>query len=127
MNKVIMIGRIASDLEIKKTSNDVSVVSFSLAVSRDRKDQNGNYPSDFFNCVAWRQTADYMGRSMAKGTLAGVEGSLTTRKYTNSEGRNVQVTEIQVEKIQKLSFTKKEDEEPKSDSISIDPDELPFY
>lgn len=134
MNRVTLIGRIVNDLEVKKTANDISVVSFTVAVSRDRKDENGNYPSDFFNVVAWRQTADYMGRTMAKGTLVGVDGKLTTRKYTNNEGRNVQVVEIVANEVQKLTFNKKEEEkeEPKeeftsSPKVEINPDELPFY
>lgn len=133
MNRVILTGRLANDVEVKKTTNGTSVISFAVAVSRDYKDENGNYPADFFNCVAWRGTADYIGSYFSKGMMIGVEGKLTTRKFTNNEGRNVQVTEINVEKVERYNFAKKEEapaepvETAPSGKIDIGLDDLAFY
>lgn len=128
MNKVIITGRLANDIEVKKTSNGTSVVSFAVAVSRGYKDENGNYPADFFNCTAWRGTADYIGSYFTKGMMIGVEGKLTTNKFTNSEGKKVQVTEINVENVERYNFAKKEAEpEAPAGKIDIGLDDLAFY
>jgi single-strand DNA-binding protein len=77
MNKVIMIGRLTKDPEVKKTSSGKSVASFSLAVS----DRYNRDKTDFINCVAWEKTADYLGNYVKKGNLIAVEGRISTRNY----------------------------------------------
>ena len=67
LNKVILTGRLTATPELRKTSSDVSVVSFSVAVQRQYKGPDGNYPTDFINCVAWRNTADFICKYFEKG------------------------------------------------------------
>ena len=96
MNKVILMGRLARDPEIRSTPNGVSVCTFALAVSRRFKNANGEYDADFINCVAWRQTAEFISKNFAKGRMLGVIGSLQTRSY-EKDGQKRYVTEVSVD------------------------------
>lgn len=93
-NKVILMGRITKDLEIKTTPAGVSVLSFSLAVDRSYAPKGEERQTDFINCVAWRNNADFISRFFHKGSLILVEGELQTRQYQNKEGRTVTATEV---------------------------------
>lgn len=93
-NKVILMGRITKDLEIKTTPAGVSVLSFSIAVERSYAEKGQERKTDFINCVAWRQTADFISRFFAKGNMILIEGELQTRQYQNKEGKNITVTEV---------------------------------
>ena len=86
INKVILTGRLTATPEIRKTSSDVSVTSFSVAVQRQYKGPDGNYPTDFINCVAWRNTADFICRYFEKGQLIALVGSLQSRNYEDKTG-----------------------------------------
>ena len=96
MNKVILMGRLARDPELRSTPNGVSVCTFTLAVSRRFKNANGEYDADFINCVAWRQTAEFISKNFAKGRMLGVAGSLQTRSY-DKDGQKRYVTEVSVD------------------------------
>lgn len=111
MNKVVMIGRNVKDCEVKQTSSGTSVVEFSIAVKRSFKSASGEYESDFFNCVAYKNVADLIGKYVKKGDMIGIDGRLQTRNYTNREGRKVYVTEIICENIEFLQ-SKKQDGQP---------------
>lgn len=102
MNKVILIGRLTKDLEIRKTPNGASVLNFTIAINRIGKAQPGQPEADFINCVAWNQTADLMGQYLGKGSLIGVEGRIQTRNYENNEGRRVYVTEVVTDRVEFL-------------------------
>ncbi len=104
MNKVVLIGRLTREPEVRKTASGLSNCSFSVAVNRNFKNAQGQYDADFINCVAWRQTADYMGTYLHKGNLVSVEGRLSTRNYDDPKapGRKVYVTEVTVENISGL-------------------------
>lgn len=119
MNKVIEIGRNVKDIELKQTGLGKSVVEFSIAVKRDYKSANGEYESDFFNCVSYGKTAELISKYVGKGDLIGVDGKLQTRNYTNREGKKVYVTEIIVENVEFLQ-SKKQDE-PKPMFAETDP------
>lgn len=93
-NKVIMIGRLVADPELRTTQNGVNVASFRVAVNRPRDKEK----SDFFNVVAWRQNAEFITRYFSKGKLIGIEGSLQTRDYTDKEGNRRTAFEIQAER-----------------------------
>ena len=108
MNKVILIGRITKDLELRKTANATSVVSFTLAVNR-RVGSGQEQQADFINCVAWNRTADLMNQYLHKGSMIAVEGRIQTRNY-DREGQRVYVTEVVADNVQFL--------EPKSASGS---------
>ena len=129
MNKVIMIGRTTKDCELKQTPAGNSVVEFSIAVKRAFKSANGEYESDFFNCVAFAKLAETISRYVKKGDQIAVEGRLQTRNYTNKEGKKVYVTEIIVDNVEFLQ-TKKEEQAPTKEVKfeELDPfnNELPF-
>ena len=102
LNRVILMGRITHDLEIKQTPNGVSVLSFTLAVERQFKGANGERETDFINCVAWRQQAEFIGRYFRKGRMIAIEGNLRTRTYDDKNGTKHYVTEVYVDNV---SFT----------------------
>lgn len=85
-NKVIMMGRIVNDLELKTTPSGVSVCSFRIAVDRRFQAKGEERKSDFFNVVAWRQQAEFLTRFFSKGKMILVEGEMTTRQYTDKNG-----------------------------------------
>lgn len=104
INRVVLVGRLTRDVEVRKTGSGLSVASFTVAVSRRfaRQDaQNNNQPTaDFISCVAWRQAADFLGNYGKKGTLIGVEGRLQTRSYDGNDGRKGYVTEVVCDNVQ---------------------------
>ena len=94
INKVILTGRLTSTPELKKTSSDVSVVAFSVAVQRQFKDKQGNYPADFINCVAWRNTAEFIAKYFDKGNLIALVGELQSRNYEDKQGNKRTAFEV---------------------------------
>lgn len=78
LNRVILMGRITQDLEVRQTPAGASVLSFTVAVERNFRGQNGERQTDFINCVAWRQQADFIGRYFSKGRMIALEGNLRT-------------------------------------------------
>lgn len=99
INRVILVGRLTKDVELRKTASGNSVVSFTLAVSRrvNKNNTAANQPTaDFISCVAWNQTADLMKSYLHKGSQIGVEGKIQTRSYDdpNIPGKKVYVTEV---------------------------------
>lgn len=92
-NKVILIGNIATDLELKQTQNGISVTSFRLAVGR-RKVKDQEPQTDFINCVAWRGTAEFISKYFQKGKTILVVGSLQTRTWEDQNGQKQHVTEV---------------------------------
>ena len=93
-NKVILIGRMTKDAEVKNTSNQKTYATFSLAVDRNFKDASGNKQADFINVVAWGSTAGFVSHYFKKGSPILIEGQIQSRNYTNSEGKKVYVTEV---------------------------------
>lgn len=97
MNKVIMMGRIASDLEIKTTPNGVTVCTFRLAVDRKYQKKGEERVTDFFNVAAWRGTAEFITKWFAKGRIILVEGEMQTRQYNDKNGNPAMWYEILVD------------------------------
>ena len=97
-NKVIMLGRITKDLELKTTPSGVSVLTFSIAVDRRYQEKGADRKSDFFNCVAWRNEAEFISRFFAKGSAILIEGELQNRSYKDKNGAEKWVTEIIVDR-----------------------------
>ena len=98
-NKVILMGRITHDLELKTTPSGVSVCSFSIAVERRFQAKGEEKKTDFFNIVTWRQQAEFVTRYFAKGRMILVEGELQTRAYVDKNGQNVRVVEIVADQV----------------------------
>ncbi len=95
MNKVILLGRLTRDPELRTTPSGVSVCSFSVAVNR-RFAREGQQTADFINCVAWRQTAEFISKYFTKGRMIGVVGSLTTGRY-EKDGQTHYTTDVTVD------------------------------
>ncbi|MGY4688230.1 single-stranded DNA-binding protein [Salibacterium sp. K-3] len=102
INRVVLVGRLTRDPELRYTPNGVAVVNFGIAVNRPFTNQNGEREADFFNCVAWRKQAENVANYLKKGSQAGIDGRLQSRKYENQEGRRVSVVEVQAESVQFL-------------------------
>ena len=120
MNKVIEIGRVTKDIELRQLTSGTSAIEFSIAVKRAFKNANGEYESDFFNCIAFKNTAELISRYVKKGDMLGIVGRLQTRNYTNKEGRKIYVTEIVVEEVEFLQT--KRQEEPTTEGVNLDAD-----
>ena len=100
LNRIILMGRLTRDPELRHTQTGTPVASFSLAVDRDFKDKTtGEKSTDFIDIVAWRQTAEFVSRFFTKGRMAVVEGRLQIRDYTNKDGQKRRVAEIVADNI----------------------------
>lgn len=100
LNKVVVMGRLTRDPEIKKVNNDVSVCSFSIACDRDIVNKQSNErETDFFDVTAWRSTADFVGKYFGKGRMIVVVGRLQKRSRTDKDGNNRSVVDIIAESV----------------------------
>lgn len=139
MNKVILIGRLTKDPEIRYTTKNNPVASFSLAVNRDYINENGEREADFINIVVWNKQAENCSKYINKGSQISIEGRIQTRSYEDKNGEKRYTTEVIADQVHFLD-NKKDKKEPdyrdmnikteKKESntldLSIDDDELPF-
>ncbi|MEK3992611.1 MULTISPECIES: single-stranded DNA-binding protein [Robertmurraya] len=102
MNRVVLVGRLTKDPELRYTPNGVPVATFTLAVNRTFTNQQGEREADFINCVIWRKPAENVANFLKKGSLAGVDGRVQTRSYDGQDGKRVYVTEVLAESVQFL-------------------------
>ena len=93
MNFVILLGRLTADAELKYTTNNTPVTTFNLAVER-RYQKDGQRQADFINCVAWRNTAEFISKYFKKGDPITIQGEIQTRKYTDKDGNNRVAVEV---------------------------------
>lgn len=99
INSVVLVGRLTKDIEIRKTQNNLSVTSFSLAVDNRTKDAEGNRTTSFISCTAWRQSADILSQYAHKGSLIGIEGSLQQRSFVRRDGTKASILEVVVNSV----------------------------
>ncbi|EHD5083654.1 single-stranded DNA-binding protein [Listeria monocytogenes] len=102
MNRVVLVGRLTKDPELRYTPAGVAVATFTLAVNRTFTNQQGEREADFINCVVWRKPAENVANFLKKGSMAGVDGRVQTRNYEDSDGKRVFVTEVVAESVQFL-------------------------
>lgn len=102
MNRVVLVGRLTRDPELRYTPSGVAVATFTLAVNRTFTNQQGEREADFINCVVWRKAAENVANYLRKGSLAGVDGRIQTRNYEGQDGKRVYVTEVVAESVQFL-------------------------
>ncbi|EOF7812691.1 single-stranded DNA-binding protein [Listeria monocytogenes] len=102
MNRVVLVGRLTKDPELRYTPAGVAVATFTLAVNRAFTNQNGEREADFISCVVWRKPAENVANFLKKGSLAGVDGRVQTRNFEGNDGKRVFVTEIVAETVQFL-------------------------
>lgn len=99
-NKVILIGRLTKDPELRKTQSDKSVLSFTVAVNRPYNKENDHPEADFFNCTAWEQRAGFISKWFHKGDEIRLCGRLQNREYERDDGQKVRLTEVVVEEAE---------------------------
>ncbi len=143
LNKVILIGRLTRDPELRYTANNVSVTTFTLAVNRRFTNQQGEQEADFIPIVTWRTLAETCHRYLNKGRLVAVSGRLQVRSYEDSSGQRRYVTEVVADEVQFLDRGRATDQsqnqsmDPAQDTAAenpwppkgfdpVDDDELPF-
>ena len=153
INRVVLVGRLTKDIELRKTNSNISTCTFTLACNRRYANANNGGPTaDFISCVAWRQSADFLAQYASKGAIVGVEGRITTRNYDGPNGK-VYVTEVTCDNVQLIgnsnrsnvaanpsinqTFTPSveasysendfEDDFSNTPSLDISSDDLPFY
>jgi single-strand DNA-binding protein len=102
MNRVVLVGRLTKEPEMRFTPNGVAVTTFTLAVNRPFQNANGEKETDFINIVVWRKQAENAANFLKKGSLAGVDGRIQTRNYEGQDGKRVYVTEVVAESVQFL-------------------------
>ena len=143
INRVVLVGRLTKDPELRYTPNGVAVCTFTLAVNRPFTNQQGDREADFINCVAWRGTAENLANYQKKGNLIGIDGRIQTRSYEGNDGKRRYVTEVVCESVQFLEPKKENSEQmtkqqqspmthkpdpffDDSGQIDINDDDLPF-
>ena len=102
LNRVILMGRLVADPELKTTTSGISVTSFRIAVDRSYVKQGAERQADFFDIVAWRSTAEFVCRNFSKGSLIAIDGQLQSRQYQTREGQNRTAIEVVADQV---SFT----------------------
>lgn len=128
MNKVILIGRLCADPEIRYTQNQTPVATYRIAVNRQVK-KEGLPEADFLTCVAWNKGAEFASKYLHKGTKIAIEGQIRTRSYEDKEGKRVFVTEIIVDRhefCESRSSAPGNSEPDYSDMTDAEPEGLPF-
>ncbi|MGM9874013.1 MAG: single-stranded DNA-binding protein [Bacilli bacterium] len=143
INRVVLVGRISHDLELKRTNSDVAVVSFRVAVDNRQKNADGTRSTSFIPCKAFSQTAENMFKYIRKGSLVGVEGRLNQRSYAREDGTNASIMEVICDSVQFLEpkgaasstdtstgfvsqVAKEQNENANLDSLDLPDDDLPF-
>ncbi len=128
MNRVILIGNVTRDPELRTTNTGVSVCTFSIAVNRKNKNANGERASDFFNIVAWRQLGELCEKYLAQGRKVAIVGELQNRSYEAKDGTKRYTTEIIADDVEFLSpkGDVAQKETPDISSFTEVDDELPF-
>lgn len=132
LNRIVLIGRLTRDPELRFTANGHAVCSFTLAVDRSRKNAQGERETDFINCIAWQKLGENCANYLTKGKLASVDGRLQIRSYEAQDGTKRTVAEVVAEDVRFLS--PKDGGQPANDSFGADlssdlpitDDDLPF-
>lgn len=99
LNKIIIMGRLTRDPELRRTQGGTAVASFTLAVDRDFKDQTGERGTDFIDCVAWSHTGEFASKYFSKGRMAVVQGRLQLRDWTDRDGNKRRSAEVVAEQM----------------------------
>lgn len=109
MNRVVLVGRITKDPELRRTNSGIPYVRFTVAVNRRFQNKNGEREADFINCVAWRQTAELIGKYVTKGNQIGVDGQIQTSSFDDQNGVRQFMTQVVCESIHFLESRKQND------------------
>ncbi|MUK88150.1 single-stranded DNA-binding protein [Ornithinibacillus sp. L9] len=102
LNRVVLVGRLTRDPDLRYTPSGVAVANFTVAVNRPFSNQQGNREADFINCVIWRRPAENLANYMKKGSMIGVDGRIQTRSFEGQDGKMVYITEVVADSVQFL-------------------------
>ncbi|MDR1782145.1 MAG: single-stranded DNA-binding protein [Bacilli bacterium] len=127
MNKVLLVGRLTKDPELKKSNNNLSILNFTVAINRTYKNKEGQIVADFINCVAFSRQAENMATYTSKGSLVSVEGRIQTRNYEDATGKRVYVTEVVAENIQFLARSNSQGNKTMTETSSSTSQEDKFF
>ena len=116
MNIFMANGRLVKDLELRKSQSGVSNVRFTLAVNRNRKNEQGETEADFLNCIAFNKTAELLAQYCGKGSKISIRGSLQTGSYDDKDGKKIYTTDVMVNEIEFL--------DSKKDAQQVQPQQL---
>lgn len=139
LNRVVLIGRLCNDPELKYTNSGTAIATFTLAVDRMRTSANGEKETDFINIVVWQKQAEVASQYLTKGRMCAIDGRLQIRSYDNKEGQKVRVAEVVAESVRFLGDksqsektvgepqknVQKKHDDPFADD-DINEDDLPF-
>ena len=126
MNKVVLMGRLTKEPEMRATQSNTAVCSFSLAVNRRFK-QEGQTDADFINVTAWAKTAEFVGKYFTKGQQVAVIGRIQTRNYDDKDGKKVYVTEVVAEEVYFADSKKEPNATTSAGFMTVEnPEGLPF-
>lgn len=114
LNRIILMGRLAADPELRTTQSGVSVASFRIGVARDYDREQ----TDWINVVAWRQTAEFVSKYFSKGSMIALEGTLQSRQYQDRDGNNRTAYEVQVDRVWFAGGKQEEKERPQKEPVS---------
>nr|WP_193065039.1 single-stranded DNA-binding protein [Oceanobacillus oncorhynchi] len=106
MNRVVLVGRLTKDPDLRYTPQGVAVANFTIAINRPFSNQQGDREADFINCVVWRRPAENLANYMNKGSLIGVDGRVQSRNFEGQDGKRVFVTEVVADSVQFLESKK---------------------
>ena len=141
INRVVLVGRLTRDPELRRTNSGTSVCSFTVAVDNRTKNADGTKTASFIPCTAFQQSADNMSKFLRKGSLVGIEGRLNQRSYVRQDGSKASVLEVLCDSVQFLEPKSNAEQTPDTvtfedaapadegknlDSISMADDDLPF-
>lgn len=129
LNHIVLMGRLCADPELRRTNSGTPVTSFTLAVDRDFKNQNGEKEADFVPVIAWRNTAEFVSKYFTKGRMAVVDGRLQMRNWTDNNGNKRTTAEVVAENVY-FGDTRREDSrsqaEPEYEEIQEEDGDIPF-
>ncbi|MBO8168644.1 MAG: single-stranded DNA-binding protein [Thermoanaerobacteraceae bacterium] len=132
LNRVILIGRLTHDPELRYTASGVAVANFSIAVERPYTNAQGEREADFIRIVAWRKLAEVCANNLGKGRLVAIEGRIQVRSYENQEGERRHITEVVADDVRFLDWPKEQGKVADADLGGFDDlgtevdDEVPF-
>jgi single-strand DNA-binding protein len=133
LNRIVLIGRLTKDPELRYTPNGVAVASFSIAVDRSRKNAQGEKETDFFDVVAWRQLGELCANYLSKGKMAAVDGEIHIRTYEGQDGQKKRAVEVVADNVRFLSPKDSSgasgsfsSANPLGNEISFSDDDIPF-
>ena len=117
INRVVLVGRLTRDPELRYTQGGAAVANFTVAVNRTFKNAQGEREADFINCIIWRKAAENFANFANKGSLVGIEGRIQTSSYENQQGQRVYTTDVNVDNFSLLD-SRAESEQRKSNNNS---------